>query len=82
LMAAGRAGIPFDPDQVTVNIGGVCICKNGLPTTTDADQAASAKMKADEYEIELILGAGAGTFSYLTSDLGHGYIDVNAGYRT
>jgi glutamate N-acetyltransferase/amino-acid N-acetyltransferase len=39
-------------------------------------------MKEKEYEIEMILGKGPGTFSYITSDLGHGYIDVNAGYRT
>src|SRR5690606_33001193 len=41
LMAAGRAGVPFDPEHATVNIGGICICKNGLPTTAEADQAAS-----------------------------------------
>lgn len=82
LMAAGRSGIPFDPSKVTVNIDGVCICDQGMPASLDADKAASAKMKAKEYEIELILGRGPGTFSYLTSDLGHGYIDVNAGYRS
>ena len=28
------------------------------------------------------LGTGPGAFSYLTSDLGHGYVDVNADYRS
>lgn len=82
LMAAGKAGIPFDPNAATVKIEGVCICENGTPTTEEADRQASEKMRADEYEIVLILGKGPGTFSYITSDLGHTYIDVNAGYRT
>jgi glutamate N-acetyltransferase/amino-acid N-acetyltransferase len=82
LMAAGKAGIPFDPAVATVNIEGVCICANGTPTSEEADRQASEKMRAEEYSIELILGRGPGTFSYITSDLGHTYIDVNAGYRT
>jgi glutamate N-acetyltransferase / amino-acid N-acetyltransferase len=82
LMAAGRSGIPFDPDVATIFIQGTCICDNGQPTSKEADAEASAKMKASEYEIEVILGSGPGVFSYITSDMGHSYIDVNAGYRS
>lgn len=82
LAAAGRSGVPFDPSSVTLNIEGVCICDRGLPTSAEADREATQKMQAKEYGIELILGKGPGTFSYITSDLGHGYVDVNAGYRT
>ena len=82
LMAAGRSGVPFDPNGVSVFIGGVCICKNGQPENLQADAQASEQMKAAEYTVELVLGDGPGTFSYITSDLGHGYIDVNAGYRS
>jgi glutamate N-acetyltransferase/amino-acid N-acetyltransferase len=39
-------------------------------------------MKGLTYRIEVTLGPGPGKASYLTSDLGHGYVDVNAGYRT
>src|SRR5690606_9266278 len=31
LAAAGRAGVPFEPRAASVSIGGVCVCKNGLP---------------------------------------------------
>lgn len=82
LMAAGRSGVPFDPNCATVIIGGVCICKNGQPENLEADARASEQMKAPEYTVELVLGDGPGTFSYITSDLGHAYIDVNAGYRS
>lgn len=82
LMAAGRSGIPFDPDKATIHIEGTCICEQGLPTTLEADLEASGKMKAEEYEIQIQLGDGPGVFSYITSDLGHQYVDVNAGYRS
>jgi len=82
LMAAGRSGVPFDPTRASVYIGGTCICENGVPTTEAADKEASEKMKAKEYEIEIVLGRGMGTFSYVTSDIGHAYVDVNAGYRS
>jgi glutamate N-acetyltransferase/amino-acid N-acetyltransferase len=82
LAAAGRSGIPFDPKAATIFIEGVCICKNGTPTDKENDLLASQKMKSEEYGIEVRLGSGPGTFSYITSDLGHGYIDVNAGYRS
>jgi glutamate N-acetyltransferase / amino-acid N-acetyltransferase len=82
LMAAGKAGIPFDPDRAMVSIGGVCICENGQLKSAEADLAAGEAMKAAEYTIELTLGGGPGTFSYITSDLGHAYVDVNATYRS
>jgi glutamate N-acetyltransferase/amino-acid N-acetyltransferase len=39
-------------------------------------------LKLPSYSIEVRLGDGPGEFRYLTSDLGHAYVDVNAGYRS
>lgn len=82
LATAGRAGILFDPSRASVYIDGVCICENGLPVTGDADREASARMKKDEYGVEVVLGSGPGRFTYTTCDFGHAYVDVNAGYRS
>jgi glutamate N-acetyltransferase/amino-acid N-acetyltransferase len=82
LAAAGRAGVRFDPSSASVFIDGICICKDGLPCDAAADAEASARMKKEEYVIELVLGNGPGKFSYVTCDLGHAYIDINAGYRS
>ncbi len=82
LAAAGRAGVPFDPSQSSIYIDDICICKDGQPVDLQADQNASQRMKSEFYPIELILGSGPGEFSYLTCDLGHGYVDINAGYRS
>jgi glutamate N-acetyltransferase/amino-acid N-acetyltransferase len=80
--AAGRAGVAFDVNQASISIGGVEIVKNGLSTGAEAEKAASEFLKTPTYVIELALGAGPGEFTYLTSDLGHGYVDVNADYRS
>ena len=82
LAAAGRAGVPFDPRRAAISVGGVVIVKDGAPVGADAEKQANEVLKRPSYSIELKLGDGSGEFSYLTSDLGHGYIDVNAGYRS
>jgi glutamate N-acetyltransferase/amino-acid N-acetyltransferase len=82
LAAAGRAGIEFDPDQAAIAIGGVPIVTRGLPLGSAAEAQAGEVMKGQVYRIELTLGSGPGQATYMTSDLGHGYVDVNAGYRT
>ncbi len=82
LGAAGRAGIAFDPARARIAIGGVEIVRDGVSVGSDAEKRAAAIMAGPSYVIEIGLGDGAGSFSYLTSDLGHGYVDVNAGYRS
>ncbi len=82
LAAAGRAGVYFTPSRATISIGGHVICERGLPTGKEAELRAGEVMKQNTYIIELELGDGPGTFTYVTCDFGHGYIDVNAGYRS
>lgn len=82
LAAAGRAGIPFDPDRAELAVGDVVIVRNGLAVGKDAEERANAVLRTKRYVITLTLGDGPGRARYLTSDLGHGYIDVNAGYRS
>ena len=82
LAAAGRAGVAFDPRRAAISIGGIGIVKDGMPIGAEAEKRANEVLKQPSYEIELTLGDGPGEFRYLTSDLGHGYVDVNAGYRS
>jgi len=82
LAAAGRAGVIFDPNHAGISIGGVEIVKNGLALGAESEKAASEFLKGPSYTIELSLGSGPAEFSYLTSDIGHGYVDVNADYRS
>jgi len=82
LAAAGRAGVAFDPKLASIKIGEVEIVKNGLAVGAEAEKEAAEILKGASYKIEIGLGSGPGAFSYLTSDLGHGYVDVNADYRS
>jgi glutamate N-acetyltransferase/amino-acid N-acetyltransferase len=82
LAAAGRAGVSFDPRRAAISIGDIAIVKDGAPIGADAEKRANEILKQPSYTIELTLGDGPGEFRYLTSDLGHGYVDVNAGYRS
>lgn len=82
LAAAGRAGVPFDPNRASVHIGDAQIVQNGVSTGPEAEARASQVLRTPEFRVELVLGAGPGKARYLTSDLGHGYVDVNASYRS
>ena len=82
LAAAGRAGVAFDPKVASIKIGDIEIVKNGLAVGEEAEKLAAEVLKGPSYKIEIGLGKGPGEFSYLTSDLGHGYVDVNADYRS
>jgi glutamate N-acetyltransferase/amino-acid N-acetyltransferase len=82
LAAAGRAGVPFDPNSASVSIAGVEIVRGGLALGKELEAEAQRRMQAENFSVELGLGSGDGRFTYLTSDLGHSYVDVNAGYRS
>lgn len=82
LAAAGRAGVSFDPRRAAIQVGDVTIVKDGAPIGGEAEKRANEILKQQSYTIELSLGDGPGEFRYLTCDLGHGYVDVNAGYRS
>ncbi len=81
LAAAGSA--PFnggfaqlDPDRVTLRFDGTTVMRNGTPQ--DIEPPATR----DVCSIELHLGLGDGSASYLTSDLSYDYVRINADYRT
>ena len=82
LGAAGRAGVKFDPSCAALSIGGIAIVEDGVAVGAEAEQRANEVMKSQSYVVELVLGSGPGEASYLTSDLGHGYVDLNAAYRS
>jgi len=82
LAAAGRAGVPFDPSRASIRIGLVEIVRNGLTLGPESEKRANAVLQEPAYTIELELGDGPGKARYFMSDLGHEYVDVNAGYRS
>ncbi len=82
LMAAGNSGEPFDMDQVAIRIAGVPVVRAGVSLGKAAEQRAARAMKQSSYDIELQLGRASHRASYLTCDLGHAYVRINADYRS
>ena len=82
LAAAGRAGVPFDPRRACIAVDHVQIVRGGVAVGAEAERQAAAILAGPSFTLGIELGDGPGRARYLTSDLGHTYVDVNAGYRS
>jgi glutamate N-acetyltransferase/amino-acid N-acetyltransferase len=56
--------------------------RNGLPVDGYDEAPVAAHLKGDEIDILVDLGLGIGGASVWTCDLTHGYISINADYRS
>ena len=82
VMAVGKAGEPADRDRLSIGFGGVWAAKEGLPLA-DYDEAPVAEhLKGSEIDISIDIGLGDGRATVWTCDLTHGYIAINADYRS
>ena len=82
VMAVGKAGEEADRDRMSIAMGGVPIAENGM-AHPDYDEAMVAPhMKGREIVIDVDVGVGKGRATVWTCDLTHGYIDINADYRS
>lgn len=80
--AAGRSGAMFDPDRLTLTIGGITIFENGGPVPGDMDALLKPVMAEVDIEIGIDLGGGNGEYLLLASDLTREYVSINADYRS
>ncbi|MGY3438580.1 MULTISPECIES: bifunctional glutamate N-acetyltransferase/amino-acid acetyltransferase ArgJ [unclassified Marinovum] len=82
VMAIGKSGAQADRDLITIRFGDVLVAENGWvhPDYKEAD--AAAHMKGEHISIAVDLGLGSGKRRVWTCDLTHGYIDINADYRS
>jgi glutamate N-acetyltransferase / amino-acid N-acetyltransferase len=80
--AIGRSGQPVDRETLTVGIGGVTIASRGERVTGYDEAPVAAHMRGRDILIDIDLGMGPGTATVWTCDLTHGYISINADYRS
>ncbi|MGE0256826.1 MAG: bifunctional glutamate N-acetyltransferase/amino-acid acetyltransferase ArgJ [Alphaproteobacteria bacterium] len=80
--AVGKAGEPADRDLLGIAIGGVPITRAGQLVPGYDETPVAAHMKGQEIVIDVDLGLGRGKSTVWTCDLTHGYIDINADYRS
>ena len=81
LMAAGRAGIPFDPTKIDVRIGPHLVCSQGGSVEFDRDGAHDYLTQKD-VQIVLDLNQGDELATVWTCDYSYDYIKINAEYHT
>ncbi|MXO60088.1 bifunctional glutamate N-acetyltransferase/amino-acid acetyltransferase ArgJ [Altererythrobacter salegens] len=82
VMAVGKAGEPADRDTLSIGFGGTWCAKEGLPLADYDEAPVAAHLKGREISIEVDLGLGEGRATVWTCDLTHGYISINADYRS
>jgi len=82
VMAVGKAGEKADRDRLKIAIGGVKVAARGQRVPDYDETPIAAHMKGSEIAIAVDVGVGKGRARVWTCDLTHGYIDINADYRS
>jgi glutamate N-acetyltransferase/amino-acid N-acetyltransferase len=82
VMAVGKAGEPADRDRLSIGFGGVWAAREGQPLADYDETPVAAHLAGSEVTVEVDLGLGQGRATVWTCDLTHGYIAINADYRS
>ncbi len=93
VMAVGKAGQRADRDRLAIWIGDEQVSAAGAKLDGYSEERATEHLKGDEVVIRVDVGVSGdgtgsadgdpgGTATVWTCDLTHGYIDINAGYRS
>ena len=82
VMAVGKSGERADADRLAIAIGGIPITDEGQVRPGYDETPVAAHMKGQEITLEIDVGVGRGRATVWTCDLTHGYIEINADYRS
>ena len=82
VMAVGKSGERVERDVLRVSIGGVVIAEQGERVEQYDEAPVAAHMKTRDIHIAVDIGVGQGVATVWSCDLTHGYIDINADYRS
>jgi len=82
VMAIGKSGAPADRDTLSISFGDVQVARNGWVDPDYREEQGAAIMQQQEIDMTVDLGMGTGAATVWTCDLTHGYITINADYRS
>ncbi|MCI2400098.1 bifunctional glutamate N-acetyltransferase/amino-acid acetyltransferase ArgJ [Aliiroseovarius subalbicans] len=82
VMAVGKSGAYAERDKLSISFGNILVAENGWVSPSYREEDGAHYMKHDELLIHTDLGLGGGTATVWTCDLTHGYIQINADYRS
>ena len=88
--AAGRAGVKFHQDELSIQLGDFVLMENGQPLEFDRDAASNYLQQAaageylttDTVKIAVSIGVGSGQSTAWGCDLTYKYVEINAEYTT
>jgi len=82
VMAIGKSGAAADRDTLSISFGDVLVADKGWVSPDYREEDAAAHMKEQDLVIAVDLGIGTGQATIWTCDLTHGYVAINADYRS
>jgi glutamate N-acetyltransferase/amino-acid N-acetyltransferase len=82
VMAVGKAGEAADRDRLSIWFGETLVAENGERAPGYDEGTVARYMKGAEIALRVDVGVGNGRAEIFTCDLTHGYIDINAHYRS
>ncbi|MGC6329829.1 bifunctional glutamate N-acetyltransferase/amino-acid acetyltransferase ArgJ [Rhizorhabdus sp. FW153] len=82
VMAVGKAGEPAERDKLSIRFGATQVATGGLAVEGYDEAPVAAHLRGQEIEIGVDIGLGNGRATVWTCDLTHGYISINADYRS
>lgn len=81
-MAVGKSGEKARREALAIKIGGVPIAEDGGIVPGYDETPVAEHLAGREIDITVDVGVGRGWATIWTCDLTHGYIDINADYRS
>jgi glutamate N-acetyltransferase/amino-acid N-acetyltransferase len=82
VMAVGKAGQSASRDALAIWIGDEQCAENGVARPGYDESRATEHLRQSEIELTVDVGVGDSSATIWTCDLTHGYIEINAGYRS
>ena len=82
VMAVGKAGEPAERDLLSIRFGDTLVAEQGMVVPGYDEAPVAAHLAGQEVRITVDLGLGQGRARVWTCDLTHGYIRINADYRS
>ena len=81
-MAIGKSGFGINQQTINLKIGGFPVAANGMRVANYDETSIADHMTASSIDIAVSVGCGAGLATVYSCDLTHGYISINANYRS
>jgi glutamate N-acetyltransferase/amino-acid N-acetyltransferase len=82
VMAVGKSGEAADRDRLSITYGDIVVASDGERAATYDEATVARYMEGRDIRIGVDLKLGPGKATVWTCDLTHGYISINADYRS